>query len=82
MPEEVERMAKNVNTSANTANANDARLQACRVVAASGHTQCWCGRDATVSRIGADVRSDYCSDHWMTWWENALLGHDAFTVAG
>ena len=73
---------KNVSTSANTANANDARLQACRVVAAPVGARCWCGREATVSRIGVGVESNYCGEHWLTWWETALLGGDTLTVAG
>ena len=79
MEEEVERMAKVKSTKLS---ADDARLQACRVVAASGHTRCWCGRDATVSRMGVGVESNYCGEHWLMWWETALLGGAAFTVAG
>ena len=52
---------------------SDGRLAACTVSAATGRARCWCGRDAVVSRVGADVVTHYCSEHWLVWWESALL---------
>lgn len=59
---------------------DDGRLAACTVSAAVGRERCWCGRDAVISRVGADVVTHYCSGHWLVWWENAL-GDSTLTVS-
>ena len=40
--------------------------------AGPGH-RCWCGLEAVIARRGDGIESFYCGDHWLVWWESALL---------
>lgn len=40
--------------------------------AGAGH-RCWCGLDAVIARRGEGIESFYCAEHWLGWWEAALL---------